>query len=205
MFRNTRELVEISALVAISFILDMTSHFYFGWFWIYGGSISLSLVPLAIIGYRYGWIKAFVGGAAMGTLQLFFGAWIIHPAQVILDYPLAFGLLGLSGLWMKQVNSSKHWIFYIWLSTFVGSLGRLLSHVVSGYIFWSDGEIGIGVWLFSFGYNTPYVAGSFILSAIVLSLMYKRYSKVFQMSEEINFIQEIEEIDFSGQVEEELE
>jgi len=205
MFKNTKELVEISVLVAISFILEMTGNIYFGWFWIYGGAVSLSLVPLAIIGYRYGWIKALVGGFAMGILQLFFGAYIIHPAQVILDYPLAFGLLGLTGLWMKQVNSSKNWIFYIWLSTLVASIGRLMSHVVSGYIFWSDGEVGIGVWLFSFGYNTPYVAGSFVFSAIVLTLIYKRYCKVFQMAEDINFIQEIEETNLFEQVEEELE
>jgi thiamine transporter len=188
MFKNTKELFEISVLVAISFILDMTGNIYFGWFWIYGGSVSLSLVPLAIIGYRYGWLKAVLGGMVMGILQLFFGAYIIHPAQVILDYPLAFGLLGLAGLWIKQVNSSKHWIFYIWLSTLVGSIGRLLSHVLSGYIFWADGEVGVAVWIFSFGYNTPYVAASFVLSAIVLTLIYKRYCKVFSRTEEMNFL-----------------
>ena len=180
MFKDTKTLVEISLLVAISFILDMTAHFYAGWFWVYGGSISLSLVPLAIIGYRHGWANAVLGGTIIGILQLFFGAWIVHPAQVILDYPLPFALLGVAGLWAKQVNTGKHWIFYIWLSTFIGSTLRLLSHVLAGYIFWSDGIVGAVAWQISFIYNTPYVMGSFVLSALVLTIIYKKYSKIFQ-------------------------
>ena len=53
---QTKKLVEISILVALAFVLDYLANLFMGWFWPNGGSISISLVPLAIIAFRYGWI-----------------------------------------------------------------------------------------------------------------------------------------------------
>ena len=58
---KTKKLVEISILVALAFVLDYVASIYSGWFWPFGGSISLSLVPLAILTFRYGLISGFIG------------------------------------------------------------------------------------------------------------------------------------------------
>ena len=73
---QTKKLVEISILVALAFVLDYLANLFMGWFWPNGGSISISLVPLAIIAFRYGWIAGFTGGFVMGLLQLLTGAYI---------------------------------------------------------------------------------------------------------------------------------
>lgn len=59
---QTKKLVEISILVALAFVLDYLANLFMGWFWPNGGSISISLVPLAIIAFRYGWVAGFTGG-----------------------------------------------------------------------------------------------------------------------------------------------
>ena len=84
---QTKKLVEMSILVAVAFVLDYLSGIYSGWFWPFGGSISLSLVPLAIIAFRYGTVAGFMSGFVMGLLQLLTGAYILHPIQVLFDYP----------------------------------------------------------------------------------------------------------------------
>lgn len=180
MFKNTRTMTEIAVLIALAFVLEAAAAMYSTFIWVYGGALSLSLVPLAIIGYRHGWKAGFVGGFIMGLLQLIMGAWIVHPAQVLLDFPLPFAMLGLAGIWAHQVNSGKHWRFFIFLSTFVASLLRLACHVVAGYIFWSEGLTGAQAWWNSLIYNFPYVTGSWIISVIVLEILYKRYVRFFQ-------------------------
>jgi len=175
MFKNTRTITEISILIALAYVLEIAANTYSTWIWAYGGALSISLVPLAIIGYRHGWKAGFVGGFIMGLLQLLMGAWIVHPAQVLLDFPLPFALLGLTGLWRKQVNRHKGWRPYIILSTFIASLLRLACHVLAGYIFWSEGLTGTVAFWNSFIYNFPYVLGSWILSALILCAIYKRF------------------------------
>ena len=182
MFRNTRTMTEISILVALAFILDVVAGLYSSWIWIYGGTISISLIPLALIGYRHGWKAGFMGGFLMGLLQLLMGAWIVHPAQVLLDYPLPFAMLGLAGIWATQVNRGQHRIAYIFLSTFIASWLRWACHVLAGYIFWSEGLSGTQAWWNSIIYNTPYVAASWLISAIVLAILYKRYNRLFKVS-----------------------
>ncbi|MCL1948439.1 MAG: energy-coupled thiamine transporter ThiT [Turicibacter sp.] len=180
MFKNTRTMTEVAILIALAFILDLVSNMYSSFIWAYGGSFSLSLVPLAIIGYRHGWKAGFVGGFLMGLLQLLLGAFIVHPAQVLLDYPLPFAMLGLAGFWSRQVNSRKRWRIFIILSTFIASLLRLACHILAGYIFWSDGlSPRAAIWN-SIIYNTPYVAGSWVISCIVLVVLYKGYERMLQ-------------------------
>ena len=70
-----------------------------------GGSITLfSMLIVCLIGYWYGPKVGIVASIAYGILQFIVGPYVVHPAQVLLDYPLAFGALGLSGFFYK----SKH-------------------------------------------------------------------------------------------------
>src|SRR5699024_3956789 len=63
----------------------------------FGGSITLfSMFFICFIGYLYGPKIGLMTGVAYGILQLITGPYIYHPLQILLDYPLAFGALGLS-------------------------------------------------------------------------------------------------------------
>lgn len=182
---QTKKLVEISILVALAFVLDYVSSIYSGWFWPFGGSISLSLVPLAILAFRYGWIVGFMGGFVMGLLQLLTGAYIIHPVQLLFDYPLPFAALGVAGIFALKVNhttGSKR-VVYIWLATAIASVFRLVCHVISGVVFFSEYAGSQNPWVYSIVYNAPYVIASYIVSALVLTLLYQGYSAQLALKE----------------------
>ncbi len=176
---KTKKLVEISILVALAFVLDYVANIYSGWFWPFGGSISFSLVPLAIIAYRYGWVAGFTGGFVMGLLQLLTGAYIMHPVQVLFDYPLPYAVLGFSGFFASKINKidGSHRMIYIFVSTGIASIARLVCHVVSGVAFFADyAPEGMNPIVYSVVYNIPYVLASYIVSAVVLVVLYKRYA-----------------------------
>lgn len=67
-------------------------------------------------------------GAAYGVLQLLIEPYIYFPLQVLVDYPLAFGALGLSGCFSK----SKHGLVKGYLC---GVLARYVFAVISGWLF----------------------------------------------------------------------
>lgn len=175
---KTKKMVEISILVALAFVLDYVANIYSGLFWPFGGSISFSLVPLAIIAFRYGWAAGFTGGFVMGLLQLLTGAYIMHPIQVLFDYPLPYAVLGFAGLFATKVNRSEGTsrIGYIWLATGIGSVARLICHIISGVVFFADyAPEGMNPIVYSTVYNVPYVFASYVVSAIILVILYQRY------------------------------
>ena len=175
---KTKKLVEMSILVALAFVLDYVANIYSGWFWPFGGSISISLVPLAVIAFRYGWVAGFLSGFTMGLLQLLTGAYIMHPIQVLFDYPLPYAVLGFAGFFASKVNVVEvgQRSLYIWLATGIGSIARLVCHIISGVVFFADyAPEGMNPVVYSVGYNTPFVLASYILSAIILVVLYKRY------------------------------
>ncbi len=120
-----------------------------------GGSVTLfSMLLITLIGYWYGPVTGITSAVAYGVLQFILGPYVVHPAQVLLDYPLAFGALGLSGFFCNR----KYGLLIGYL---VGILGRLFFHEVSGLIFYTsyvDGFLGSwpAIWA-SLVYNASYV------------------------------------------------
>lgn len=178
---KTKQLVEISMLVALALVLDFAAGLYSSFLWLQGGSISLSLVPLAILAYRQGLKIGLLGATLMGALQLLLGAFIYHPIQVILDYPLPYGLLGLTGLWASTVNKKEKVTVAIIISTFIASAARWASHTVSGYVFFGQwAPEGMSAMWYSMTYNFGYVFFSWLASVVVLVLLYRYYPKLVQ-------------------------
>ena len=68
-----------------------------------GGSLTLfSMFVVSMIGYFFGPVQGILCGIAYGMLQLAIGPYVVHPAQLLLDYPIAFGMLGLSGFSTRE-------------------------------------------------------------------------------------------------------
>lgn len=175
---KVKRLVEVSMLVAIAFVLDYMSNLFMGWFWPSGGSVSIALVPIAIIAFRYGFIVGVTSGFIMGLLQLLTGAYILHPIQVLFDYPLPYAALGFAGIFKVVLNRTKSLKqgIYIWLATGVASILRLIFHVISGAIFFAP-MTEENPWIFSLIYNAPYVIASYIVSAFILMILYQKHAK----------------------------
>ncbi len=60
--------------------------------------MSLELLPLVFVAVRRGVVPGLTAGLFYGVLQLGLpGAYVLHPAQALLDYPLAFMAVALAG------------------------------------------------------------------------------------------------------------
>jgi len=72
-----------------------------------GGSITLEAIPLLVFSLRRGVRPGIGAGAIAGLLQLLLGGYIVHPVQAVLDYPLAFAVLGLAGTFRKPPSGGN--------------------------------------------------------------------------------------------------
>lgn len=129
----------------------------------FGGSITLfSMLFVSLIGYFYGAKTGLITGVAYGILQLITGPYIYAPLQVLFDYPLAFGALGLSGFFQNKKHGLA--IGYI-----VGVTGRYLCHVISGYIFFAEfAPEGMHPVIYTLGYNLTYILPEMLVTVLIL-------------------------------------
>ena len=130
-----------------------------------GGSVTLfSILPIVVCGYLLGTRRGVMAGFCVGLINLIFGPYVIHPVQLLLDYPVAFGALGLSGLTANMKNGlTKGYI--------VGIIGRYICAVLSGVIFFGEyAPEGFNAWTWSLWYNLTYLAAEGIITLIVINI-----------------------------------
>ncbi len=160
---DTRALTYGALCICISFILSYIKVFSAP----QGGSVTLaSMLPMLWYSNRYGWKKGILAGLAYGLLQFIQKPEIVHWAQVIIDYPLAFGALGLAGV-VKPLP----------VGIVIGCAARLLMHTLSGAIFFSE-VLNADAWWFSFVYNGWYMLFETVISVVLsfpLQAVLKRY------------------------------
>jgi thiamine transporter len=130
-----------------------------------GGSVTLfSILPIVVCGYLLGTRRGVMAGFCVGLINLIFGPYVIHPVQLLLDYPVAFGALGLSGLTSNMKNGlTKGYI--------LGIIGRYICAVLSGVIFFGEyAPEGFNAWTWSLWYNLTYLAAEGIITLIVINI-----------------------------------
>ena len=145
-----------------------------------GGSVTLfSMLFICCIGYWYGLRTGIMTGVAYGLLQLISDPYIISLPQMITDYILAFGALGLSGIFCNKKNGLvKGYI--------VGVLGRYLFAFLSGLIFfgmYAEGS-GMSAPVYSLAYNGSYLGCEAAITLIVLAIpaVNKAFTQVKQLA-----------------------
>ena len=121
-----------------------------------GGSITLaSLLPMMVFSYMYGVRKGVMAGVIYGFLQFIQAPWFTHPVQFLLDYPIAFGAIGVAGMFKDMKLFEKYPVVQILLGGIVGVVLRYLAHVVSGiFVFGSADPDNYGAVAWSFLYNS---------------------------------------------------
>ncbi|ADQ03637.1 proton-coupled thiamine transporter YuaJ [Caldicellulosiruptor owensensis OL] len=143
---TTKALVYGGVAISLSFILSFIKLYRMP----QGGSITpASMLPLFAYAYMFGPFAGIVAGMAYGILQLIQDPYVVHWAQLILDYPLAFGALGFAGFFRKNLP----------LGILAGGFGRFVFHVISGVVFFASyAPKGTSPLLYSIIYNATYLA-----------------------------------------------
>lgn len=148
---STKSIVYAAVCVALSFALSYIKLFKLP----QGGSVTLvSMLPLMLYSYMFGIRKGVMAGLVYGFLQAIQDPWIIHPAQFLLDYPIAFSALGLAGTFRELKIFSKPIVNFLLGGLLSGAM-RYFAHVLSGiFAFSSYAAEGYGAVAWGFLYNT---------------------------------------------------
>ncbi len=130
-----------------------------------GGSITLfSMLFIVLIGYWYGAKAGLLTGFAYGLLQFVIDPVFYSPLQLLVDYPLAFGALGLSGFF----SNKKHGLLWGYIA---GVVGRYFFAVLSGCVFFGHyAPEGTPVLVYSLTYNATYIVPEAIVTVIILAI-----------------------------------
>ena len=146
---NAKDTAYAGVCVSISFALSYIKL----WDMPSGGALTLaSLFPLALYSYTFGLKKGLFAGFCYSLLQAIQDPWIIHPAQFLLDYPIAFTTVGLAGIF-RHVDYIKKPQVKLGLGCAIVGLSRYTAHVLSGIFAFEAYAEGQNAVLFSLGYN----------------------------------------------------
>lgn len=174
---------ECAIMIALATIFDLLSKGISAFFpnpWVNGGGITIGMVPLIFIAYRRGNLWGILTAFAYSAIQLITG-WYAPPAAtitsfvlcILLDYVIAFTVLGLSGVFASFLGKKK--ILGYGFGAFAVCMLRFVCSFLSGAILWGE-YITWGfenVWMYSFVYNISYMLPNAVLSAIILVALCK--------------------------------
>lgn len=156
---TTKMLTHIGIALALSTVLSI--------FKLYelpaGGSITLgSMVPILLIAFFYGPEVGFLTGLLYGIISLILGPYILHPIQVLFDYPLPFMALGIAGYFKDKKIAG----------TVIAIFARFIFHYISGIIFWaSNAPKGMSPYLYSFIYNGSFLGIDGIICVAIIAVL----------------------------------
>lgn len=158
---DTRAMVTSAVLVALAIALNQVVLFRMP----QGGSITaFSMLPVVVCAYFYGIHRGLMAGMCVGLIDLIFNPYVIHPVQMLMDYPLAYGALAFAGL----VRARK---FGLVSGFFIGLFGRYLCAVLSGIIFFGEyAPEGFNAFTWSIYYNITYLGVEGALTVAVLCI-----------------------------------
>ncbi|OAA91950.1 energy-coupled thiamine transporter ThiT [Clostridium ljungdahlii] len=172
---NTSMVVQIGVALALATVLKIFRIYHFP----QGGSVTLgSMIPLLILAFFYGPEVGFLTGFLYGIISLILGPYILHPVQVLFDYPLPFMAIGLAGYFRDKKI----------LGTFVAVFARFICHFISGVVFFgSFAPKGMSTYLYSLMINGPFMAVEGCICIVIMALLpmkqlYSIFNKHRQMT-----------------------
>ena len=172
---TAKQLVFCAVAIALGTVLSNLKLYHFP----FGGSITLfSMLFICIPGYWFGLKAGLVTGVAYGILQLILDPYVIHPAQLLMDYLLAFGAFGLSGLFTeKKAGLVKGYL--------AGIIGRWIFTTLSGWIFFAEyAWEGWAPLPYSLVYNAIYIFSEAAFTLLILAIppVGKAFSRVKKLA-----------------------
>ena len=130
-----------------------------------GGSVTLcSMLFIVLIGYWFGPYVGLPTAFAYGLLQFVVEPIFYTLPQMLIDYPLAFGALGLAGFFAGKKHGLQ-------LGYLVGVIGRYIFAVISGVVFFGAyAPEGTPAIVYSLGYNATYIVPEAVITLIIISI-----------------------------------
>ena len=217
MQHKTQRLTESAMLLAVAIVLELASKMFIPEM-PFGGQVTLaSMLPMVLISYRHGVKWGLIAGIAYAFIQMAIGARTVAAAfqpgyfgegrmllnafiMCVLDYLLAFTLLGLGGIFRNRIKRPG---VALACGSLVALSARYLAHVLSGYIlfagwaewfFTQDGFPAFGARLvegltpgmlglaYSLFYNAMYMVPEMIITAMAAMLMGRVHQIVTKVS-----------------------
>lgn len=158
---DARMLTKAAICVALAYLLGLIRLFRMPM----GGSIKLvSMLPLVLLTYAFGPLEGILIGCVTGLLHLIVDPYVIHPIQLLVDYPMAYAAVALCCL-AKKLPVGERW--RLSLACLLGYLGRLVMAVLSGVIFFAEYAGDQGVLAYSLIYNLSYLGPEAALCVVV--------------------------------------
>lgn len=158
---GARRLTFAAAALAIATVLSMVKLYRMPM----GGSVTaFSMLFVCIVGWFYGPRAGLLAGVAYGLLQMIFGAYIVSLPQLLIDYPLAFGALGIAGFFHEKKYGLP-------IGVLAGIVGRFFFSVLSGVVFFAEyAPETMSPLVYSMSYNGAYMFAEAALTLIILFL-----------------------------------
>ena len=171
---DSRSMAFAAVCVAMSFALSYIKFFEMPM----GGSITFaSMLPVMLYSYMFGCRKGVIAGLVLGILQAVQDPWLLHPAQFLLDYGVAFAAIGVTGCMRGFKLFNGKFRLQFTLGAVTGGVLRFISHFFSGaFAFGSFGagyatDYGIEAlnnpYLYSLIYQSMYVIPEIIIVVVV--------------------------------------
>jgi len=156
----TPELIaRIGIALALATILKMLRLYHLP----QGGSITLgSMIPILLIAFMYGPEVGCLTGFLYGVITFILDPYIMHPVQVLFDYPLPFMALGIAGFFKNNKR----------LGTSIAIFVRFICHYISGVAFFgSFAPAGVSPLIYSLTINLPMMGIEGIICLIILTAL----------------------------------
>ena len=159
MKRNVRRLTESAMLLSLALVLEVVSKMFIPPL-AFGGQVTLvSMLPVVLISYRHGVRWGTVCGFGFALMEMALGGGTLSAAfqpgyfgdgalvgrallMVLLDYVLAFTLLGLGGCFRRVIRRPGVGLM---LGSIAALTARYCAHVLSGFILFG----GWAEWFFT--------------------------------------------------------
>ena len=174
---TTKKITTCALLIALATILMLLSKIIPSP-WLQGGSVTLaSMVPIIFASILFGTKWGLCASLVYAIIQMIFGFYP-PPTQtllnfllvVLLDYIVAYGVLGLSHIIYSLTGKTK---FSIIFASFTVSALRYICHIISGILIWGVyAEEGQSVLIYSIIYNGSYMIPEIIITTVVTALIF---------------------------------
>ena len=156
---TTKILINISLMLAFAMVLNYLRIYHFP----QGGSVTPGgMIPLILISLRYGTGVGALAGFIFGIVNILQDPFILHPIQVLFDYPLPFMAMGLAGFFKEK----------IFLGVIISFAGRFICHFISGVVFFASyAPEGISPIIYSLTANATYLVPEMIICILILKIL----------------------------------
>lgn len=162
---STRMVALGAMCIALSYVLGMIRL----WRMPNGGSITpAATLPLMLFAYVYGVGPGLLVGTLYGLLDYLAGGYFLSVPQVLLDYIVAYTVMGLAGILRKHPNQQLGLL----VGVVIASVARWICAVAAGVLFWAESTPeGMSALIYSMGYNGSYMAVNCVICIIVAALI----------------------------------